>query len=107
MRFQMKSVGQIQRHCLAPQNHVKCNLKENGSQGREGNRKDHAKSSSRLNVSSVGALTIAIGSFFNEMGSLTEKTLFPGANENCGSATCNRVLEGLAQLAPQKIPMVG
>ncbi len=57
-------------------NHVEHKLKEYGSQGREGNREDHAKSSGRLKASSVGALTIPIESLFHKMGSLTEKANF-------------------------------
>ncbi len=41
-----------------------------------GNREVHAKSRSRLRVSSVGELTISIGSIFHEMGSFTEKAAF-------------------------------
>ncbi len=43
---------------------------------KEGNRENHAESRSHLKVSSVGELTISIGSFFHEMGSLTEKAAF-------------------------------
>ncbi len=45
----------------------------------EGNRENHAKSRSRLKVSSVGELTIFIGSLFHEMGILTEKATFLGS----------------------------
>ncbi len=48
---------------------------------------NHAKSNIRLKVSSVGELTISIGSLFNEMGSLTLKAAFSGVSENCGGAT--------------------
>ncbi len=61
---------------LGTPNYVKYKLKEHGSQWREENREDHAKSSSRLKLSSVWALTSSIGSLFYEMGSLTEKAAF-------------------------------
>ncbi len=43
---------------------------------REGYKENHAESRSRLKVLSVGALTISIGSLFQEMGSLTENAAF-------------------------------
>ncbi len=43
---------------------------------KEGNRKDHTKSSSRLKMSSVGALAILVGNLFYEMGILIEKAVF-------------------------------
>ncbi len=43
---------------------------------REGDRVNHAESRRRLKVSSVGELTISIGSLFHEMESLTENAAF-------------------------------
>ncbi len=43
---------------------------------KEGNREIHAKSRTRLKVSSVGGLTVSIDSLFHEMASLTEKAAF-------------------------------
>ncbi len=57
-------------------NHVACILKEHESQGREGNRENHAKCCSRLKVPSVGAFTIFIGSLFYVMVSFTEEAAF-------------------------------
>ncbi len=54
----------------------KMKLKEHGSQGRGGNRENHAEPRSSLKVSSVGELTISIGSLFHEMGILTENDVF-------------------------------
>ncbi len=45
-------------------NHENRKLKKHGSQGREGDKKAHALSSSHLKESSMGVLTISIGSSF-------------------------------------------
>ncbi len=39
-------------------------MKKHSSQGKEGNRENYAKSRSRLNVSSVGAMTFLIGGLY-------------------------------------------
>ncbi len=54
----------------------KIKIEEHGSQGREGNGENYAKSRSRLKVSNVKELTFSIGSLFHEMGSLTEWAAF-------------------------------
>ncbi len=57
-------------------NHVKSKLKERGSHGREGNRKDHTKFRGDMKVPNVEALINSIGSLFHETGSLAEKAAF-------------------------------
>ncbi len=52
-----------------------CKMKSEGAWKsiKEGNRKDHANSSSRMKLSSVRALTVSVVSLFHEIENLTEK----------------------------------
>ncbi len=84
-----------------------CNrqLKEHGSQGREGSWKDYSAAISRLEVSNVQALNISIGSLFYEMGSLTERDIIvplepskiPPTASQGGREICCRLRWGLRE----------
>ncbi len=72
----IKSIGQIQRPYWKPQTMLNKNGRRIEVKEGKGNRVNHAKSRSRLKVTSVGELNISIGNVFYEMGSRTEKAAF-------------------------------